>query len=189
MFICRASIGVTAALASAAACAAVGAGDHLFLHARILDCDEATHLIDHTQVAESGEASFSNGVTLQVSGMEPQEIATALGEKIRSQIGCLPRTPRIEVVPDADSERVVRNLQVLLNGTGCEPRPERLERPIPTTPVLTSLSRPKATTAELPHRSYRASAAFAASTARADYQVPVFARLFHGSRGGSDPLF
>jgi len=106
-------------LTSAANAGTVEVDDHLFVLARIVDCGDVQHIIDHTQVAQSGEAVFANGFRVQAVGLSTEEIAISLAKEIGAKTGHTPTSLVVEVLPAADAGNVERKLWTLLHEPTC----------------------------------------------------------------------
>src|SRR5262245_55727979 len=107
------------ALASTSDAYTVKAGDHLFVRGKVFICDDATHFIEHAEVAESGEVVFGNRFKLKAAGLKPPEIAARLADSIGAVTGRRPTTLSIEAVPAADAQHIALNLMTLLHEPRC----------------------------------------------------------------------
>src|SRR5262245_6233301 len=116
---------------AAATGAAIAPGDHLFVHARVLDCGDATYIVDYAKVDEDGQAVFANGLRLGGAGRSAECIATSIAASIGRATGRTPKTLRVEVVAGDDWERLRHNVLAMREASRCEAgakKPEPGER-------------------------------------------------------------
>ena len=120
-------------LASAADSSAIEAGDHLFVRAQLVDCGGTSRVVDHAQITDDGDAVFAGGIELDVAGLNADQIAILLADRIGEATGHTPKTLVVEVVSASDTERVVGNLRALLESSRCKAgaRERHLGDPLP----------------------------------------------------------